>query len=164
MKYAEGDEFPEVIFNWMDDSFEVKKAGSSELFDNKKIILIGMPGAFSPTCSMMHLPSFIRSVKDFERLKIDEIFCVLVNDVYVAKVWGETTGATKAGIRIITDPLSILAETLDFEFTVKGTGLLRRLQRFTAVINNKKIEKLYFEKERGVCDMTSAQNVLKDLA
>jgi len=85
------------------------------------------------------------------------------NDVYVAKVWGETTGATKAGIKIITDPLSVLAETLDFEFTVKGTGLLRRLQRFTAVIKNKKIEKLYFEKDRGVCDMTSAQAVLKDI-
>ena len=69
----------------------------------------------------------------------------------------------KAGIKIITDPLSILAETLDFEFTVKGTGLLRRLQRFTAVLKNKKIENLYFEKERGVCDMTSAQNVLKDI-
>ncbi len=164
MKYSLGDEFPEVIFNWMDDNFEVQKASSSELFSNRKIILIGMPGAFSPTCSMMHLPSFIKSVKKFEALGIDEIFCVLVNDVYVAKVWGETTGATKAGIKIITDPLSILAETLDFEFTVKGTGLLRRLQRFTAVIKNRKIENLYFEKERGVCDITSAQTVLKDMA
>ena len=164
MKYSVGDTFPEVIFNWMDDNFEVQKAGSRELFDNKKIILIGMPGAFSPTCSMLHLPSFIKSAKEFEDLGIDEIFCVLVNDVYVAKVWGESTGATKAGIKIITDPLSILAETLDMEFTVKGTGLLRRLQRFTAVIKNNKIDKLYFEKERGVCDMTSAQSVLKDLA
>ena len=163
MKYAVGDEFPEVIFNWMDDNFEVQKAASNELFDNKKVILIGMPSAFSPTCSMMHLPSFIKSVKEFEDLGIDEIFCVLVNDVYVAKVWGETTGATKAGIKIITDPLSILAEKLDFEFTVKGTGLLRRLQRFTTVINDKKIEKLYFEKEHGVCDLTSAQTILKDI-
>ena len=164
MKYSVGDDFPEVIFNWMDDNFEVQKAGSSELFGDKKIILIGMPGAFSPTCSMMHLPSFIKSVKEFKDLGVEEIFCVLVNDVYVAKVWGESTGATKAGIKIITDPLSILAETLDMEFTVKGTGLLRRLQRFTAVIKNNKIDKLYFEKERGVCDMTSAHNVLQDLA
>ena len=164
MKYSVGDDFPEVIFNWMDDNFEVQKAGSSELFGDKKIILIGMPGAFSPTCSMMHLPSFIKSVKEFKDLGVEEIFCVLVNDVYVAKVWGESTGATKAGIKIITDPLSILAETLDMEFTVKGTGLLRRLQRFTAVIKNNKIDRLYFEKERGVCDTTSAQNVLKDLA
>ena len=164
MKYSVGDDFPEVIFNWMDDNFEVQKAGSRELFDNKKIILIGMPGAFSPTCSMLHLPSFIKSTKEFEDLGIDEIFCVLVNDVYVAKIWGESTGATKAGIKIITDPLSILAETLDMEFTVKGTGLLRRLQRFTAVIKNNKIDRLYFEKERGVCDMTSAQSVLNDLA
>ena len=140
MRYSVGDEFPDVIFNWMDSNFEVQKARSSELFDDKKIILLGMPGAFSPTCSMLHLPSFIKSVKEF-------------NDL----------GATKAGIKIITDPLSKLAETLDFEFTVKGTGLLRRLQRFTAVIENKKIEKLYFEKERGVCDMTSAQSVLKNL-
>ena len=164
MKYSVGDDFPEVIFNWMDDNFEVQKAGSSELFGDKKIILIGMPGAFSPTCSMMHLPSFIKSVKEFKDLGVEEIFCVLVNDVYVAKVWGESTGATKAGIKIITDPLSILAETLDMEFTVKGTGLLRRLQRFTAVIKNNKIDRLYFEKERGVCEMTSAQSVLKDLA
>ena len=164
MKYSVGDDFPEVIFNWMDDNFEVQKAGSSELFGDKKIILIGMPGAFSPTCSMMHLPSFIKSVKEFKDLGVEEIFCVLVNDVYVAKVWGESTGATKAGIKIITDPLSILAETLNMEFTVKGTGLLRRLQRFTAVIKNNKIDRLYFEKERGVCDMTSAQSVLKDLA
>ena len=164
MKYSVGDDFPEVIFNWMDDNFEVQKAGSSELFGDKKIILIGMPGAFSPTCSMRHLPSFIKSVQEFKVLGVEEIFCVLVNDVYVAKVWGESTGATKAGIKIITDPLSILAETLDMEFTVKGTGLLRRLQRFTAVIKNNKIDRLYFEKERGVCDMTSAQNVLKDLA
>ena len=163
MKYSVGDEFPRVIFNWMDNNFEVQKAESGELFENKKIILIGMPGAFSPTCSSMHLPGFIKSAKEFSSLGIDEIFCVLVNDVYVAKVWGETTGATKAGIKIITDPLSILAETLDFEFTVKGTGLLRRLQRFTAVIKNKKIEKLYFEKERGVCDITSAKTVLRDL-
>ena len=164
MKYSVGDDFPEVIFNWMDDNFELQKAGSGKLFGDKKIILIGMPGAFSPTCSMMHLPSFINSVKEFKNLGVEEIFCVLVNDVYVAKVWGESTGATKAGIKIITDPLSILAETLDMEFTVKGTGLLRRLQRFTAVIKNNKIDRLYFEKERGVCDMTSAQNVLKDLA
>ena len=164
MKYSVGDEFPEVIFNWMDDNLEVQKASSSELFSNRKIVLIGMPGAFSPTCSMMHLPSFIKSVKKFEDLGIDEIFCVLVNDVYVAKAWGEITGATKAGIKIITDPLSILADTLDLEFSVRGTGLLRRLQRFTAVIKNKKIENLYFEKERGVCDITSAQTVLKDIA
>ena len=163
MKFSVGDNFPEVIFNWMDDNFEVQKARSTQLFDNKKVILIGMPGAFSPTCSMRHLPSFIKSVKEFKDLGVEEIFCVLVNDVYVAKVWGESTGATKAGIKIITDPLSILAETLDMEFTVKGTGLLRRLQRFTAVIKNNKIDRLYFEKERGVCDMTSAQNVLKDL-
>ena len=163
MKYSVGDVFPEVIFNWMDDDFAVQKAGTSQLFDKKKIILIGMPGAFSPTCSMMHLPSFIKSFEKFKDLGFDEIFCVLVNDVYVAKVWGESTGATKAGIKIITDPLSILAETLDFEFTVKGTGLLRRLQRFTAVLNNKKIERLYFETERGVCDMTSAQTVLRDI-
>ena len=80
MKYSVGDEFPEVLFNWMDDKFEVQKAGSGELFDNKNVILIGMPGAFSPTCSMMHLPGFIKSVKEFKDFGIDEIFCVFFID------------------------------------------------------------------------------------
>ena len=163
MKYSVGDEFPEVIFNWLDESFQVQKANLSELFMDKRIILIGMPGAFSPTCSMMHLPGFVENFGKFKEQGIDEIYCVLVNDVYVAKVWGESTGASKAGIKIITDPLSILAETMDFEFTVKGTGLLRRLQRFTAVLDNKRFEKIYFEKERGVCDITSAKTVLNDI-
>ena len=51
---------------------------------------------------MMHLPGFIKMLKIL-KFGVDEIFCVLVNDVYVAKVWGESTGATKAGIKIITD-------------------------------------------------------------
>ena len=90
--------------------------------------------------------------------KVDTVFGLCGG--HIMPIWMDLD---KAGIKIITDPLSILAETLDFEFTVKGTGLLRRLQRFTALIKDKKIERLYFEKERGVCDMTSAQTILKDI-
>ena len=106
---------------------------------------------------------FIDSFQIFKDRGIDEIYCVVVNDIYVAKSWSDFTGSGKAGINIITDPLSILAEELDAEFSVKGTGLLRRLQRFTMIINDRKIEKLYFEKERGVCDATSAKSILNDL-
>ena len=163
MKYSAGDIFPNVTFNWLDEKYNFNKLESDKLFDKKKIILIGMPGAFSPTCSMAHLPGFIDSVQIFKDRGIDEIYCVIVNDIYVAKSWSDSTGSGKAGINIITDPLSILAEELDAEFSVKGTGLLRRLQRFTMIINDRKIEKLYFEKERGVCDTTSAKSILNDL-
>jgi len=163
MKYSAGDIFPNVTFNWLDEKYNFNKLESDKLFDKKKIILIGMPGAFSPTCSMAHLPGFIDSVQIFKDRGIDEIYCVIVNDIYVAKSWSDFTGSGKAGINIITDPLSILAEELDAEFSVKGTGLLRRLQRFTMIINDRKIEKLYFEKERGVCDATSAKSILNDL-
>ena len=163
MKYSAGDTFPNVTFNWLDEKYNFNKQESDKLFERKKIILIAMPGAFSPTCSMTHLPGFIDSVQLFKNKGIDEIYCVVVNDIYVARSWSDYTGSGKAGIKIITDPLSILAEELDAEFSVKGTGLLRRLQRFTMIINNRKIEKLYFEKERGVCDLTSAKFILNDL-
>ncbi len=163
MKYSVSDIFPNVTFNWLDEKYNFQKMNSDKLFENKKIVLIGMPGAFSPTCSMAHLPGFIDSFKFFKEKGIDEIYCVVVNDIYVAKVWSDTTGATKIGIKIITDPLSILAEELGIEFSVKGTGLLRRLQRFTMIIDDRKIDKLYFEDERGVCDLTSAKTVLQDL-
>ena len=163
MKYSAGDIFPNVTFNWLDEKYNFNKMESEKLFDKKKLILIGMPGAFSPTCSMAHLPGFIEKFQLFKDKGIDEIYCVVVNDIYVAKSWSDFTGSGKAGINIITDPLSILAEELDAEFSVKGTGLLRRLQRFTMIINDRKIEKLYFEKERGVCDATSAMSILNDL-
>jgi cytochrome c peroxidase len=163
MRYSIGDNFPNVTFNWLDENFELKKMDSDDIFENKKVVLIGMPGAFSPTCSVQHLPSFIESFKRFEDKGVSEIYCLVVNDVYVSKVWGEYTGATKAGIKIITDPLSICAEKLDLEFSVKGSGLLRRLKRFTMVINDKKIEQVYFEEKLGVCDLTSAKSVLQNL-
>ena len=163
MKYSSGDIFPNVTFNWLDEKYNFIKMESEKLFEKKKIILLGMPGAFSPTCSMAHLPGFIDSYQLFKAKGIDEIYCVVVNDIYVAKSWSDHTGCGKAGINIITDPLSILAEELDAEFSVKGTGLLRRLQRFTMIINDRRIEKLYFEKERGVCEMTSAKYILSDL-
>ena len=163
MKYSEGDLFPNVIFNWLDDKYNFNKMHSENLFEKKRVILIGMPGAFSPTCSLTHLPGFINSVKLFKSKGVDEIYCVIVNDIYVAKAWSDSTGCGKAGIKVITDPLSILAEELDAEFSVKGTGLLKRLQRFTMLIDDRKIEKLYFENERGVCDLTSAASILEDL-
>ena len=163
MKYSAGDIFPNVTFNWLDEKYNFNKMESEKLFEKKKVILIGMPGAFSPTCSMAHLPGFIEKFQLFKDKGIDEIYCVVVNDIYVAKSWSDFTGSGKAGINIITDHLSILAEELDAEFSVKGTGLLRRLQRFTMIINDRKIEKLYFEKERGVCDATSAMSILNDL-
>ena len=73
MKYSVGDEFPEVIFNWMDNKFDLQKAGTSELFDKKNIILIGMPGAFSPTCSIMHLPSFIENANKFGLAQLHQL-------------------------------------------------------------------------------------------
>ena len=163
MKYSTGDIFPNVTFNWLDEKYNFNKMESDKLFDKKKVILIGMPGAFSPTCSMAHLPGFIESFQLFKDKGIAEMYCVVVNDIYVAKSWSDFTGSGKVGINIITDPLSILAEELDAEFSVKGTGLLRRLQRFTMIINDRKIEKLYFEKEKGVCDATSAKSILNDL-
>ena len=163
MKYSVGDMFPSVTFNWLDEKYNFNKQDSNKLFENRKIILIGMPGAFSPACSMGHLPGFIDSFQLFRNKGIDEIYCVVVNDIYVAKSWSDSTGSGKAGIKVITDPLSILAEELDAEFSVKGTGLLRRLQRFTMILNDRKIEKLYLEKERGVCDLTSAKSILNDL-
>ena len=163
MKYSEGDIFPNVTFNWLDEKYNFNKMESDKLFEKKKIVLIGMPGAFSPTCSMSHLPGFIDSFQLFKDKGIDEIYCVVVNDIYVAKSWSDFTGSGKVGITIITDPLSILAEELGAEFSVKGTGLLRRLSRFTMIIHDRKIEKLYFEKERGVCDLTSAKSILNNL-
>ena len=82
----------------------------------KRVVIFGLPGAFTSTCSMAHLPSFIRTYEAFKEKGIDEIICVSVNDVFVMAKWGETTGATEAGITMLADWSSAFGKSIGLTF------------------------------------------------
>ena len=94
----------------------MKKTITTSLFSKKKVIVIGMPGAFTPTCSNFHIPSIIEQMSNFKMHGIDEIYCLVVNDIHVTKVWAEQTGGAESGLKFITDPDGKLVNKLYLSF------------------------------------------------
>ena len=131
-----------------------------DLTKNKKIILIGMPGAFTQTCTNDHLPSLIRTADNLFKNGIDEIICIIVNDVHVAKAWGESTGATKAAIKILADVESKFAKSTGLNFSAPPVGFFNRLQRVAIIAENNIIKHIQLEEKRSSCDLTSGDALL----
>ncbi len=136
---------------------------TNDIFENKNIVLFGMPGAFTPTCSTYHIPSIKDEIKNFKMKSIDEVFCLVVNDIHVTKVWAEKNGAIDSGLKFITDPAGNLVKKLGMYFNDPEIGFINRSKRFCIVLEKLNVTKIYLEKERGVCDITSGKNILKHL-
>ena len=133
---------------------------TNHLFFNKKVILFGMPGAFTPTCSNYHIPSIIDQIKNFKTNGIDDIYCLVVNDIHVTKIWAEKNGITNKGLNFLADPVGNLVTKMELSFNDLDVGFINRSKRFSMILNNLTVEKLFLETERGVCKITSGQNVL----
>lgn len=132
-----------------------------DLFKNKKNIIFGVPGAFTPTCSELHLPGFIELNDKIKEQGIDEIYCMAVNDKFVMKSWLLTYKFGKKIIGIadgnceITNKLNISSDN-----TKNFMGI--RCKRFSMIVKNNIIEKIFID-ESGVFKDTSAENILKYL-
>ena len=157
-----GSIFPENAIYLYNDG-KMKKTVTTSLFFNKKVIVIGMPGAFTPTCSNYHIPSIIKQMSNFKMHGIDEVFCLVVNDIHVTKVWAEQTGGTDSGLKFITDTDSSLVNKLKLSFNAPDVGLINRSKRFCLILNDLIIKKILIEEERGVCNVTSGENILTQL-
>tara|TARA_A100001011_G_scaffold327307_1_gene351369 strand:- start:422 stop:910 length:489 start_codon:yes stop_codon:yes gene_type:complete len=153
-----GDKFPEGTLAFY-DSGSLKTIKTDVLFKNKRIVLFGMPGAFTPTCSQYHLPSIIKEMGNFKKKGIDEILCLVVNDVYVASVWSQQTGADEAGLKVVCDPLGTLVKKLGMSFNAPDVGFLDRSIRFCLILNNGTVENIFKETQRGTCAITSGDHI-----
>ena len=162
MKTNVGDKFPKsnlYIYN----AGNMEKTNTYKIFDNKKIIVFGMPGAFTPTCSNYHIPSIIDQMENLKKKGMYEIFCLVVNDIHVTKVWAEQTGGTDSGLKFITDTDSSLVNKLKLSFCAPDVGLINRSKRFCLILNDLIIKKILIEEERGICNVTSGENILTQL-
>lgn len=159
MNISTNQELPNTTLGQMtvDGLVEVNLLG---LTKNKKVILVGMPGAFTQTCTNDHLPSLIRTADNLFKNGVDEIICLVVNDVHVAKAWGEVTGATKAGIKILSDTESKFAKSTGLNFSVPQVGFFDRLQRVAIIAENNMIRHIQLEEERSSCNLTSGETLL----
>jgi peroxiredoxin len=108
----------------------------SERLKGRKVVLFGLPGAYTGPCSTVHMPSFVRTADEFRAKGVDEIICIAVNDPFVLKAWGEATGATAAGITLMGDASGSFTKALGMEFTAPAIGLYGRSNRYALVLED----------------------------
>ncbi len=135
----------------------------ASLTEGRKIVLFGLPGAFTATCSAAHLPSFIRTADDLRAKGVDDIICMSVNDPWVMDAWDKSTGASKAGITMLSDPDGALTISMGLEFSAPPVGFINRTRRFAAIVENGVVTLLNEEEERGVCNFTAGETILDAL-
>ncbi len=102
MAITVGQTLPEATFLRMGENGP-EQVAFGDYVKGRRVIVFGLPGAYTGTCSTIHIPSFIRTAAAFRAKGVDEIICVSVNDPFVLKAWGEDTGAARAGITMLGD-------------------------------------------------------------
>lgn len=133
----------------------------SDLMAGKRIVIFGLPGAYTATCTQAHMPSFVRTYDAFREKGIDAIYCITVNDAQVAAHWADATGATEVGIEVLADATSEWTKAAGLEFSAPPVGFFDRCQRCAMVVNDGTIEVFQMETERGVCNMTAGETLLE---
>jgi len=135
---------------------ELEEVDSSEYLADKKVMLVGVPGAFTPTCHVSHLPGYIEHLSTFEAKGYSVVF-ISVNDPFVMQAWSEASNAD--GINMIADGNGDLTEALGLVMDASGFGLGKRCMRFAMAIDNGLIKSIDVE-EGGALDISSAESQL----
>lgn len=129
----------------------------------KKLVIFGLPGAYTPTCTNDHIPGFIKDAEALREKGVDAIYCITVNDVFVTKQWSNDTGAGAAGIEVLADAESQFIGALGLEFTAPPVGLIKRSKRFAMIVDNGVISWMDVEDNPGQCALSSSGAVLSAL-
>ena len=138
---------------------EPKKSKLRDILGKDKVILFGLPGAFTSTCSKLHLPSFITNADRIKNKGIKYIFCLSVNDPYVMNAWGEFNN-TGDKIKFLSDPYLSFTSTIGAEVDRSSKGMGIRSNRYAMVIQNLKVLNIQVEKETKQCSLSSAESIL----
>ncbi|MDI9349849.1 MAG: peroxiredoxin [Candidatus Symbiobacter sp.] len=142
-----GDTIPNVTLKTMKDG-SPKDITTDEIFGGKKVVIFGVPGAFTPTCSSKHLPGYVAKAKEFAGKGVDTIACISVNDVFVMDAWGQSQKVGK-DILMLADGVGAFAKATGLEFDF-GAVLGLRNRRFAMLVDNKKVTLLDAEESGGL--------------
>ena len=160
MTIAVGDRIPDVnVFTFDDKGPQATTSG--EVLGKGKVVLFGVPGAFTPTCSDHHLPGFVLRAEELHAKGADRIACVSVNDPFVMHAWGEDQ-KVDSSVVMLADGNGELAEAMGLTMDGTGFGLGTRTQRFAAILDDGVVSWLAVEPGPGL-KVSSAEEVLAAL-
>lgn len=135
-----------------------KEVPTDEVFGAKKVVLFAVPGAFTPTCSMRHLPSYMENIDALRAKGVDTVACIAVNDVFVMDAWAKDQGVD-GRIMMLADGAGAFTRALGLELDLVARGLGMRSQRYAMVAEHGKVTHLAVEAPGGF-DVSKAESVL----
>ena len=160
MTISKGDKVPSAAV-MMATAEGPQKADAAEVLGAGKVALFSVPGAFTPTCSAQHLPSFVEKAEALKAKGVDKIVCMSVNDAFVMDAWGKAHNAD-GKVEMLGDGNGELARALGLTMDGSGFGLGERSQRFSAILENGVVQELNIEAP-GAYDVSSAEHMLGQL-
>lgn len=162
MSIQVGDKLPSVKLKRL-GAEGLEEVDTGDLFAGKKVVLFGVPGAFTPTCHKEHLPGFVARADDIRKKGIDDIICVAGNDPFVFKAWGEAHNAG-GKVTMLPDGNAEFIKALGLDFDGSGAGLGTRCKRFSLTAEDGVVKALVVEDKPGDLTGTSADSCLSNLA
>ena len=162
MKIKIGEQIPNTDLFYLNENNAVQKIQSHLVFKEKKIIIIGVPGAFTKVCSSKHLPGYIDNYDEIKKKGVKKIICISVNDPNVMKAWGDQQ-KVQDKIFMAADPFCEFTKLIGAEIDRFTKGLGLRSARYTMLIENEIVKKIKEEKDTGSCEISSAENFIKEI-
>ncbi|NUT00762.1 MAG: peroxiredoxin [Sphingomonas sp.] len=154
-----GDKLPDVPLSVATENGP-EQTSSGEFFAGKKVALFAVPGAFTPTCSARHLPSYVEKASELKSKGVDEIACISVNDPFVMGAWGKADGSDD--ITMLADGNGAFADAVGLAMDGSKFGMGKRSQRYSMLINDGIVEQLNVEAP-GEYRASSAETLLEQL-
>ncbi|MBT9384122.1 peroxiredoxin [Pseudooceanicola sp. CBS1P-1] len=127
----------------------------------RKVVIFGLPGAFTGTCSTAHVPSFMRTIDAFKAKGVDEVICVSVNDPFVMDAWSKDTGAGAAGLTFLADASSDFTKAIGMNFSAPAIGFADRSKRYALYAEDGVVKVFNLEENPGVCEMSAGETLLE---
>ena len=159
MNIKENDQIPNSEVFVMEDGEPIKK-NTQEFLKNKKVIIFGLPGAYTSVCSAKHLPGYVNMFEQYRDKGIDQIICISVNDPFVMNAWGKENNVGEK-ILMMGDPFLNFTKSIGADVDKSARGLGIRSNRYTMFVDDLKIVKLQEEKDAGSCKVSAAESFIK---
>lgn len=160
MTIKTGERLPHAEFNTMTADGQ-QKISTDVVFNGRKVVLFAVPGAFTPTCSMNHLPGFVSAFEAIKAKGVDTIACTSVNDVHVMNAWAKASGAD-GKIMMLADGNASFAKAVGLEKDLAVAGMGLRSSRYSMIVDNGVVKTLNVEEKSGV-NVSGAETILEQL-
>jgi glutaredoxin/glutathione-dependent peroxiredoxin len=157
-----GDRLPEAAFRRVTPE-GVETVTTGDVFAGKKVLLFAVPGAFTPTCSIQHLPGYVARAADFRAKGVDTIACVAVNDAFVLDAWARANGADMDKVVMLADGNAAFTKAIGLDLDASGAGLGTRSKRYAMVVEDGVVRALKVEEAPTMVEVSGADVMLASL-